>query len=157
MKRVEDGVRRNNPYHSQEFQAVEYTRIIFALFSIKYLLYIGRKRKTEKTLEDTTLLLRLWEYRFFVIGIAFLFCFVLQFCSELIVRCINWLLELFLFIVNHALNNTKRRRAYRLPFVLLFSKVRNSFFLRSFARRYTKQSYIVAAIAIATNDSKNPL
>lgn len=59
MKRVEDGVRRNNPYHSQEFQAVEHTRIILTLFSIKYLLHIGKKRKTEKILDDTTLLPRL--------------------------------------------------------------------------------------------------
>lgn len=89
MKRVEDGVRRNNPYHSQEFQAVEHTRFIFALFAMKYMLHIGKKRKTEKILEDTTLLPRLREYRFLVIGIAFLFCFALQFCSQLIVRYVN--------------------------------------------------------------------
>lgn len=157
MKRVEDGVRRNDPYHSQEFHSVEHTRIIFALFVLKYLLHIGKKRKTEKILDDTTLLPRLWEYRFFVIGIAFLFCFALQFCSQLIVRYVNWLLERFVFIINYPLNNTKRRCAYRLPFVLLFSKVRNSFFLCSFARRYTNKSYSVAPIAIATNNSKNPL
>ena len=82
MSGVVDYVAQNNPQIPQHFHTVEYPHVVCAFLRFKYLSRVRDERETEKILHRVARRLRLRRYRFFLVGLAFLFYLVLQFCSK---------------------------------------------------------------------------